>query len=142
MIPLSKTDKDYNKCIDVELKKAGVDIVEDSIFGKLGDWTLRRDYKYWAATVPELSLGLPLNIAAKMHEKKYPDEMFDEHCTTRVYGDKIRSGGHCGCPHPAEYGANSAYDKENKLIGKFVKCYHIDSQEGLNEFVRTIKSLK
>ena len=81
---ITREDKNYNKYLEIELKRAKVIVqsIPDSsgeiIIGKTGSWTLKRDYRYWAATVPETALGLPLEIASKMHEKKYPDEMFDE----------------------------------------------------------------
>lgn len=60
-----------------------------------------------------------------MHEKGYPDEMYD--CYSRVgkYGNKIRVAGHAGCPHPKEWEEDG-----------YINSYHIDSQEGFNEFVR------
>lgn len=54
--------------------------------------------------------------------------MFDHDQTKGKYGNSIRVGGHCGCPSPKDY--NVTY------------CYHIDSQEGLNEFARVLKDLR
>ena len=43
-------------------------------------------------------------------------------------GGEIRVAGHCGAPPPEEWAHNGRVD-----------CYHIDSQEGLNLFVKTLK---
>ena len=130
--------KDCDEYIKIELEKAKLTPVEQSLsdsevpyklFGKVGNWTLKRAWYYWMASTEDD--GLPIDIALEMHNKKYPDEMYDEYCTNRVYGDLIRVGGHCGSPSPDEFGGRSG----------FVTSYHIDSQEGLNEFVRVIKEL-
>lgn len=136
MINLAGNDR-CDERIKIELEKANADItslpqhvyseVPYSIISKIGDWTLTRAWYYWMASCE--GDGLPLDIAAKMHEKKYPDEMFDDENPVRIYGNAIRVVGHCGCPHPSEW----------TNIKGCINSYHIDTQEGLNELVRTLK---
>lgn len=128
-----------DKYIQIELSKAGIDIkqienveseVPYSIIGKLGNWSFKRARYYWVAYTE--GKGIPLNKALEMYNKKYPDEMFDHEQEFGIYGNSIRSGGHCGCPSPDKYGQDNGY----------VKSYHIDSQEGLNEFVRVLNDIE
>lgn len=145
--------------------------------GKFGDWTFKRRWYYWSATVEDAIKGLPLEVALKLHNKKYP---FGE----KILGQTIRSGGHCGCTSPDEYGAQPIYNAElaaeckalgietsspkseglgqdeteypklnygemSKLCNegkikakRYVDCYHIDDQIGLNEFAKVLFDLK
>ena len=128
-------NKESDKFIEVELKKAGIPIEKiDSpegecaytLIGKLKNWTFKRAWYYWMATTAEEN-AIPMPKALEMHNKKYPDEMFDHDQELGIYGKSIRVGGHCGCPSPKEYNVTD--------------CYHIDTQEGLNEFARVINSL-
>lgn len=162
--------KECNSVLAEELLSAGAELVEVdktrsevpyTYVGKAGDWTLTRAWYYWVASTE--GQGLPLAIAEVMHNKPYPEAL----CEGRkiVYGDQIRVAGHCGCPPPNEwafpdfkellpqldeknitdrtYGNLAKLLDEGVLTGeRFVKNYHIDSQEGLNEFVRVVKSLK
>jgi hypothetical protein len=142
------------------------------IIGRIGNWELRRAWYYWAASVKDRKDGLPLDIAVKLHETPHPTREGIK------LGDVIRCGGHCGCPSPAEYGADPIYNEdldeqliklgykkeyfdllkknvihisvgevsrlcnEGKLkVERYVDCYHIDDQIGLNEFVKVLKSL-
>lgn len=130
--------KDCDDSIIIELQKAKANIltigrnsgeVKYSLIGQVKNWTLTRAWYYWIA-IAEDKKGIPLKEASEMHETKYPDEHFDEHREISIYGNVIRVGGHCGCPHPKDFGERDGS----------VNCYHIDSQEGLNEFVRRIKN--
>lgn len=147
-----------------------------SYIGKIGNWEFRRAWYYWVASVPDKQKGLPLKKALELHYKKHPTD------EEQILGNLIRSGGHCGCPPPDEYGAQPIYDEtfvaecksiraktislksmglgedeteypdlnygevselcnEGKLKAeRYVNCYHIDDQIGLNEFVKTIKA--
>lgn len=89
----------------------------------LNNSTFTRAWKYWIAETNEEN-KLPINIALKMHNKKYPDEMFVHHKEMKIYGNSIRVGGHAGRPSPLDYNVTN--------------CYHIDTQEGLNEFARVL----
>jgi hypothetical protein len=124
--------KGCDEQIRIELERAGLKPVKQelarsevpyTLIGKVGNWTLTRAWYYWVAVAD--GNGIPLKEATEMHEKQYPDEMFDSHSRVGKYGNKIRVTGHCGCPPPKEW-------EENGFIG----FYHIDSQAGLNEFVR------
>lgn len=157
-----------------------------TLIGVVGNWELRRLWYYWSARPIEGSgcHGLPLDIALKLHNKKYPSEMFED-CEVENYGTVIRAGGDGGARSPHEgYCSQPIYNKEfidecralgvkiisQKSIGmgddekeypdlnygqisdlcnegkikakRYVNCYHIDTQEGLNEFVRCIKAVE
>jgi len=161
-------NKEADITIKEELYLAGIETknfesigeVPYNFIGKLDDWTFKRAWTYWIASVEHTVDGLPLDIAGKMHEKINPIK-------NDILGNSIRSGGHCGCPHPKEFGAELVYSKElneelnklgvekkertfekisklaneNKLknFKQYVNCYHIDDQIGLNEFVKTLR---
>jgi hypothetical protein len=161
--------KECNSVLAEELLSAGAELVEVektrsevpyTYIGKVGDWTLTRAWYYWMANTE--GKGLPLAVAEVMHNKPYPEALCEGH--KMVYGDQIRVAGHCGCLPPNEwafpdyaellpqlnekgitdrcYGNLAKLLDEGVLTGdRFVKNYHIDTQEGLNEFVRVIKSL-
>jgi len=107
--------KDADKTILEELYLAGIPHVEIekgntevpySYVGKIGQWTFRRAWYYWIASVEDKQKGLPLKEAMELHHRKNP---LDEN---QIMGKIIRSGGHCGCPSPDEYGAQPIYNKE------------------------------
>lgn len=121
-----------------ELSLAGIELVQGerssgevpySITGKLGDWKFARAWYYWRTFAPE-GKGLPLEVAAYLHGKKYPHT--EERETDTIYGQVIRVVGHCGCPHPMNWASLSSDGK------RYVYSYHIDTQTGLNEFARFI----
>ena len=127
--------KECDKFIQIELKKANIPIerieldgseVPYTLIGELKNWKFRRRWYYWCASTDKKN-QLPLSVALEMHNKKYPDEMFDHGEEFGIYGRSIRVGGHCGCLSPEDY--NVTY------------LYHIDTQEGLNEFARVLSSL-
>jgi len=90
------------------------DEVPYHIIGVLGDITFKRAWYYW-----RVQGNVPLKIAKKMYEDP-------------IGKKDVRVSGHCGCPPPKEWC--------DKIEGKkYVTSYHIDSQEGLNLFVKTIK---
>lgn len=125
-------NKESDKYIKIELEKAKIPIekinnhtgeCQYTLIGKLKNWTFTRAWYYWIAETNEEN-KLPLDIAIEMHNKKYPDEMFDHDQEMKKYGNSIRVGGHAGRPSPLDYNVTD--------------CYHIDTQEGLNEFVRVL----
>lgn len=156
--------------INAELTEAGIEIVRGnrsetevpySITGKLNGWELIRKWNYWVAT--SNSDGLPLEIATELHSKKYPDYPVSRE-KPETYGKVVRVMGHCGCPSPEDWGFPNAegLEKALQITGKsqiscgelsklfaegritaprFIHTYHIDAQEGLNEFARVVKSL-
>jgi len=161
-------NKDADKHIYEELYLAGIEAIKENsrgevpytVIGRIGNWRLRRAWYYWIASAERREDGLPLDIAMKLHNTKHP--------TKEIMGNTIRSGGHCGCPSPVEFGAEPVYDEafklELKLIRedpetitngrvselchlkiitapRYVDCYHIDDQIGLCEFGKIIKSL-
>ena len=111
-IPIEKIDKPTGEC-------------QYRLIGKLKNWTFTRAWNYWIASTDSEN-ELPMSVALDMYNKIYPDEMFDHDDKKGIYGNVIRTGGHCGCPSPVEYDVRD--------------CYHIDSQEGLNEFARVINN--
>lgn len=114
-------DKDME--IATELREAGITVhdfewfrrsnreVKTSIFGELHGWSFKRAWVYWVAEGP----GIPPEYANKIHE---------------THGEEVRVDGHCGCPSPLEW-----------FKGFGVGHYHIDTQEGLNELAKIIKSV-
>jgi hypothetical protein len=82
--------------------------------GKIGKWTFTRAWYYWVAKVEEGAKGMPLTKAMELHNKKHPLSDF-------ILGKVVRSGGHCGCPSPDDYGAQPVYDdtleKQLEAIG-------------------------
>lgn len=137
-----------------ELKAAGIQEVQhdaplkrevpQSVTGKLGDFTFERAWYYWV-----VSGAVPLAVAEKMY-------------ATPVGKKDVRVAGHCGCPPPNEWAfpSDEAVAKYLEAKGlqsinygdlakacnrgdvegdRFVTTYHIDSQEGLNLFVKTLK---
>lgn len=164
--------KDANKYIEEELYLASIPLhtetstgeVSYTIIGKLEGWIFRRAWYYYMVSCPD-GLGLPYNIAAKLHDKKYP--ISDEQCST--LGQSIRVNGHCGCPHPKEfqYPTLSSIEEEfikarkqlpdidfntqiafddsclRELDGvRYIRLYHIDTQVGLNEFSNIVRRSK
>jgi hypothetical protein len=95
-----------------------------TIIGRLGNWTFRRAWYYWVATVEDTKDGLILAKAVALHETPHPTD--DK---KKILGNVIRSGGHCGCPSPAEYGASPVYDKnfDEKLIALGYKKRRFES---------------
>jgi hypothetical protein len=174
-------NKDADKHIKEELYIAGIEIIGEkangevpyTVIGRIGNWKFHRAWYYWVASVERREDGLPLDIAMELHNRKHPTD------DKKILGDSIRSGGHCGCPAPDEYGAQPIHDDEldNQLVAlgyekkysdflkksyvsitvgeisklsnegklnikRYVDCYHIDDQIGLNEFAKTLKNLK
>jgi len=129
-------NKESDKFIQIELEKGKIPFekidtpngeCQYTIIGKLKNWTFTRAWRYWIAKTEEKN-ALPLPIALEMHNKMYPDEMLDHDQCLYRYGNSIRVGGHCGCPSPDKYDVTY--------------IYHIDTQEGLNEFARVLNNMK
>jgi len=147
--------EDCDVYIREELEKAGIDIysikepgrseVPYTLYGGLGgnpldeegqgfmdrhgvavdtmknfvSFTFVRAWYYWV-----VSGYVSLDIAVEMYEN--PNGKKD-----------IRVAGHCACPHPADWKV------KHKVCGmNVVGSYHIDTQEGLNYFVETLKKHK
>ena len=107
--------KDADNTIREELYLAGIETIPDicngevrtTIGGGIGNWKLHRAWSYWVASTEILSDGLPLEAAMELHNTKHPlnDDV--------NLGNRIRSGGHCGCPSPDEYGADPDYEDKD-----------------------------
>lgn len=83
----------------------------------MGSFVFTRAWYYWC-----VSGYVPLAIAQQIYAN--PNGVKD-----------IRVAGHCACPPPSEWIVR------HKVCGMdVVDSYHIDSQEGLNYFVQTIKA--
>ena len=143
-----------------ELANAGLDY---KVHGYCYGWRFERQGSYWSVNVTNGTNGLELGIANELHNKPYPAHMFED-CSIKTYGSVIRVQGHAGAPPPEEW-VNFDWDsvryhlkelkiseagitpkqikdmiREGKLPCKlYVNTYHIDTQEGLNEFIRTIR---
>ena len=95
------------------MKRRGLTI---EIISKFSSFTFERAWTYWM-----VEGYVPLNIAVEMYAD--PNGVKD-----------IRANGHCGCPPPSEQLV------QHKVCGMdVVGGYHIDTQEGLNYFVETLK---
>jgi len=107
-------NKDADKHIKEELYLAGIEAVSENtrgevpytIAGRIGHWRFHRAWYYWVASVERKEDGLPLEVAMKLHNTPNPAD------DKKVLGISIRSGGHCGCPTPDEYGAQPIYNEE------------------------------
>lgn len=85
--------------------------VPSSIFAAKYGWKFERQWYYYSAKGP----GIPPEKAEEFH---------------REWGTQVRVEGHGGCPSPLEY-----------CHGFAVSSYHIDTQEGLNAFVKLLASI-
>ena len=137
-----------------ELTEAGVEIIEIAkgntevpytVIGKLNGFLFQRGWYYWV-----VSGLMPL---------QYAKEMYYKHKDL-----SIRVSGHCGNPPPEEWCQPKDYQEMCKPVvekyysqemttedcdaicneirkrGKqYITHYHIDTQEGLNEFARIVK---
>jgi len=111
--------KDADQTIKEELYLAGIPQIHEetkgevpyTVIGSLGPWKFKRAWYYWVASVEDKRNGLPLAIASELHERKNPT-------SDVILGRSIRSGGHCGCPHPKEFGAQPIY---NELLDERLK---------------------
>lgn len=155
-----------------ELDEAGIEVIEGersrgevphTLTGKLADWNFSRAWYYWVANSSKRNTGIPLDIAEKLHDKKYKIKGPKE---PETYGQVIRVTGHCGCPPPKEWAfpTEEVLDRESKRLGidwrktnygdlsklcnsgkikgeRFVDNYHIDTQEGLNALAGAIRTL-
>ncbi len=143
-----------------------------SYVGKIGKWTFSRRWYYWSASVSDEEVGLPLNLALELHNKKHPTNK-------EILGLTVRAGGHAGGISPDDYVSQPVYNEEldEKLIAlgfkkeyyellkkeyisinrgemaelcnsgklqveRYVDCYHIDDQIGLLEFAKLISSIE
>lgn len=142
-----------------------------SFVGKIGVWTFTRAWYYWVVRPDKDSNGLSLDIAMELHNRKHPvkDEILgdtvrsgghaggispDDYVSQPVYNDeldlKLEALGYKKEYSdlikrdyiPINYGEVAELCKTGKLVvDRFVDCYHIDEQIGLNEFAKLIKSL-
>lgn len=117
--------------IKAELESAGLEPIQVernkgevpySLIGMVNNWKVKRAWSYWVVTT--ITRGLTVERASVLHYKEYPSNNEGY----KIYGDSIRVCGHCGCPSPEEFNYSG-----------YVSEYHIDTQEGLNEFVKFIK---
>jgi len=152
--------KDCDVYIINELNEAGITIlsvnqikgeVPYTVIGILGNFTFRRAWYYWM-----VDGDVPLEIAKEIY-------------VSSVGKKDIRVAGNCGCPPPEEwafpkpevliklgickppsnehpFGDGPTCEELAKMCNngiitapRFVDTYHIDSQNGLNLFVNTIK---
>lgn len=149
--------KSCDETIEKELQEAGIEIlhlrmpehseVPANIVGKCNNFIFTRAWRYWV-----VNGYMPLEYAIEMYDK-YKDLM-------------IRVGGHAGNMRPEKWArpkdfekrcietlpienlmngkisgdaANKVYSKIRKEGDQFIRHYHIDTQEGLNQFVKMIK---
>lgn len=142
-----------------------------SFVGKVGKWTLKRAWSYWVASVEDAVDGLSIKKALQLHYKKHPlkNENLgysircgghagcpspDEYGAQPIYNDELDNQ-LLKLGYEKQYsdllgkeyisitvGEISQLCNEGKLtVERYVKCYHIDDQIGLNEFVKFINKL-
>jgi hypothetical protein len=101
-----KGDEGCDKCIERELTRCRIEVVRGerstrdvpaSITGKLGAFMFSRAWYYWVVEGP-----MPLDVAMKL----WADP---------VGKTDIRSGGHCCCLSPEEYGTDY-FDADGKRL--------------------------
>ena len=149
-----------------ELILAGINKIEGkrndgevpySITGELENWEFKRAWYYWVAST-RYGNGVLLEDAIRLNEEKYPINTQDG---IKKYGDVIRIAGG-GDPKqrafPEKKYLKSQLEKlkiENindrdkaKLCNegiikgdRFIDCYHIDNQLGLNKFANFIQEI-
>lgn len=86
--------------------------VPTSFYGGLAHrWLFRRAWYYYVAKGD----GIPADVAEEFHKE---------------WGTEVRVAGHCDCPSPLYWYEGFAVDG-----------YHVDTQEGLNAFVRLLASI-
>jgi hypothetical protein len=104
-------NKDCDRIIRDELEKARIEILEGprsthevaaSLTGTLHGWYFRRAWYYWVAHATVQSAAVPIEVARSL----YADP---------IGRTDIRSGGHCACPSPDEYGA-TYYDADGHIL--------------------------
>jgi hypothetical protein len=142
---------DCDRFITAELTQAGIEIVKHTevlrnevpatITGKLGIYEFVRGWYYWM-----VSGNVPLAIAQEM----YADP---------IGRKNVRVAGDCGCPPPEQWAFptrevlatipgmdNVTYGDLARMCNsgeisapRFVRSYHIDTQKGLDLFVKTLQ---
>ena len=85
--------------------------VPTNIWGFWHHWKFERSWYYYRAN----GAGIPPDLAEEFH---------------KTWGRQVRVAGHCECPSPLEW-----YE------GFAASDYHIDTQEGLNAFVRLLNDI-
>ena len=111
---------DVDETIKKELLEAGIDLIKiillesmrgevpTTVWGESHRWLFKRAWYYYTAEGP----GIPPDVAEEFHKE---------------WGTQCRVAGDCTCSSPLEW-------KE----GFAVSNYHIDTQEGLNAFVKLL----
>ena len=139
-----------------------------SYVGKIGNWTFSRRWYYWSASVEDKATGLPVEIALELNNRKHPTngEILGNIVRAGGHAGGISPEDYVGQPiyneeldsqlesigYKKEYneflkkeyisinvGEVAKLCNEGKLtVKRYIDCYHIDEQIGLNEFVKTI----
>lgn len=137
---------------------------------KLGMWTFRRAWNYWVAYVDNQQDGLKLHDAFRLYNRQHPTLKSEilgkyircdgdccgvspdtcampvmnaelENCLLSL-GYKKERIGDMGSFFKLSKGDITSLCNDGKLeVERYIKLYHIDTQVGLNEFVKFIKEL-
>jgi len=111
---------EVNAGVRAALEEAGCEVcdlktrrgeVATTLVGFAHRWTFKRAWYYYIADGP----GVPPDVAEAFHQE---------------WGTQCRVDGHCCCPSPLEW-----------FEGFAVGAYHIDTQEGLNAFVKMLATV-
>ena len=120
-------DKDCDEFIEVELYKAGLPILNSpphrsevpyTKYSEFGPWVFKRAWYYWVARAPE-GTGLAIKKALELNS---------------IIGKEVRATGFGG-------GLTNDELQKQPWPSKYdtIDLYHIDTQDGLIEFVNTLK---
>ena len=137
---------------------------------KLGMWTFRRAWKYWVVSVDNPQDGLKLHDAFRLYNRQHPilkseilgkcircdgdcRAVSPDTCAMPVMnaelenyllalGYKKERIGEIGSRFRLSNGDIRTLCNDGKLeVERYINLYHIDTQVGLNEFVKFIKEL-
>ena len=106
-----KTTRNYMEADFIREVNGQFKKVPTAIFAAKYGWKFERRWYYYVAQ----GYGIPPDVAEEFH---------------KTWGTQVRVEGHCGCPSPLEW-----------CHGFAVGSYHIDTQEGLNAFVKLLESI-
>jgi len=153
--------------IVAELYAAGINVVPQEltggevptrVHGSLSGWEFRRAWYYWVATPIAPNLGLPLDVAMKLYETHNGDVRAGGDCACRspeewvqrytTQGQRVVVDPDGSQEKQVQEFVKSGFisdpnyyyvkNEEETSLTVVVPCYHIDTQEGLETFARTI----
>ena len=139
-----------------------------SLIARYGDWKFTRAWRYWIVKIDDTRYGLPLKTALTLHNRPHPtkgtmgnviragghagalspDEyganpVYDKDLTNKLVKLGFKKGNIAGFDEDIvniSVGEVSKLCNSGKLdVKRYVDCYHVDDQIGLNELVYYLK---